>query len=96
MLAVLAEAVVVAQLVGDEARLIQLALAAVEADHLLQRDHVGVQLAEHGRDPSGPHAPVQPLTLVHVVGDEGAGILLGWRAEFTRDARVADTRGEEG
>ena len=79
MLAALAEVERVAQLLGDEARLVVLARAVLVADDLLEPDHVGVQLPQHRRDARRPHAPVKSLALVDVVGDDAHKKLLAIR-----------------
>jgi len=43
------------------------------ADHLLQRDDIGVDRGEHGGDPIGPRAPVESPTPMDVVGDDSEG-----------------------
>jgi hypothetical protein len=40
------------------------------ADDLLQRDHVGVDRGEHGRDAVGTHPAVEPAAAMDVVGDD--------------------------
>src|SRR5690606_24664468 len=55
-----------------EHRLGQYALALAEAIvALLQRDHVGADLAQHGDDAVGIAAPVHTDALVNVVAGEG-------------------------
>jgi hypothetical protein len=40
------------------------------ADHFLQRNHIGIQVAQHVGDAKGHRPPVEPAAAVDVVGDD--------------------------
>ena len=46
------------------------AAAQPRADHFLQRDDIGADVAQHGGDSLGPRAPIHPDRPMDVVGDD--------------------------
>ncbi len=65
----MSHAVVETQLARDEMRLIGFAVAPLNAEHLLQRYDVGVNLFQDTDDSRGVETPVNPDAFVHVVSD---------------------------
>jgi hypothetical protein len=76
MATVLSDVVIEPQIVGDELRLMLFVPPVFDAHDLLKGDNVSVNFAQDRGDAPGPHAPVEPLALVYVVGHDAESLFV--------------------
>ena len=78
MPAVLANFRVVSEFFRKVASLVMIRTTALARDHFLQRDNIGIDLAQNAKNAIGTNAPIQPTRFVDVVGDHTKTVRSVW------------------